>query len=481
MPIHIEPHQLPIPESLERLLATTPELNRAYIVGGSVRDSLLGLPVKDIDIEVFGQTFETLASALGRSGRVDLVGKSFGVVKWTDRAGVTHDFSLPRRDSKVGAGHKGFAVEMDPGLGLEEATARRDFSINALLFDPRRNCILDCHDGLHDLRTRRLRHTGPAFVEDPLRVLRGMQFASRFDLSIDPETVRISRAMAHTFPELAVERVCEEWMKWAARSVRPSAGLRFLESSGWLQHFPEFARLRGVEQDGEWHPEGDVFEHTCFCCDAMAQLPDWLAAEESRRVIWMLAILCHDFGKATTTRREMRDGRERIISPDHEAAGGPMALEFLGRIGASNDVRERVVPLVVNHLAHLQAGTDRAIRRLSNRLVPENIESLCAVMSADCLGRPPRPAVIAPTISALRERAMAMTLARRPPVPVLLGRHLLELGWSPGREVGLVLREAFEAQLEGEITGLSDAWRWLDRVWDPAWPPAARERLSQRI
>ena len=180
---------VPIPNELATVLAILPELEQAYLVGGCVRDALLGVPVKDYDIEVFGVSCEQLAAALERHGRVDLVGHSFGVLKFTMHGGRTFDFSLPRHDSKIRSGHKGFRIVTNPAMTLADAAARRDFTINALMFDPRRNEVLDFFNGRRDLDERVLRHTSPAFAEDPLRVLRGMQLAARFDLQPAPETV----------------------------------------------------------------------------------------------------------------------------------------------------------------------------------------------------------------------------------------------------------------------------------------------------
>src|ERR1017187_4642055 len=171
-----------VPPELERILRQTPKLRQAWLVGGCVRDGLLGCPGKDFDVEVFGIGYETLAQALARWGKVDLVGQSFGVVKLTTGGGHHYDFTIPRRDSKVAAGHKGFAVELDPSITPAQAAARRDFTINSLMFDPRTGEMLDFFGGAADLRGRILRHTSPAFVEDPLRVLRGMQLAARFNL-----------------------------------------------------------------------------------------------------------------------------------------------------------------------------------------------------------------------------------------------------------------------------------------------------------
>jgi tRNA nucleotidyltransferase (CCA-adding enzyme) len=404
---------------------------------------------------------------LSKHGRVDLVGKSFGVIKFTSQGGGQWDFSLPRRDSKTAAGHKGFEVEFEPDIEPRQAASRRDFTINALMFDPRTGDYLDFFGGQEDLQKRVLRHTSAAFIEDPLRVLRGMQFAARFNLVPAPETVELCRSIAHTFPELAVERVGMEWFKWAAVATRPSAGVRFLKDTGWLRHFPEIAALDGTPQDPEWHPEGDVFTHTCHCCDTLAELPEWRGADETTRRVLMFAVLAHDFAKPQTTHLADRDGRERIVSPGHEEQGGPLAEAFLSRIDAPNEIKERVVPLVTHHLAHLQTINDRSVRRLANFLTPATIAELCLVMTADHFGRPPKPRVLPEGIKVLRAKAEELRLRNSAPKPLLQGRHLIERGMIPGKHFGALLEEAFEAQLEGAFTDLPGAMKWLDAHQDP--------------
>lgn len=448
-------------EALRRILRETPELKHAHLVGGCVRDWLLGLPAKDIDVEVYGVGYDELAKGLSKWGATDFVGRSFGVVKLRLPDGDTCDFSIPRRDSKVGPGHTGFRLEFDPGISPREAAARRDFTINAIAWDPHSRAILDFFDGQADLRNRVLRHTSPAFPDDPLRVLRGMQFAGRFRLSAAPETVCLCRDIRDGFAELAVERVAEEWLKWAAKSALPSAGLRFLANAGWLEHFPEIAAMRGVPQDPEWHPEGDVFVHTCHCCDALAELPGWQAADLESRAVYMLAVLAHDFAKPTTTREEVRDGRVRIISPGHDEEGAVLAESFLGRLRMPERIVRRVVPLVANHMAHLDAPSDRMVRRLARRLAPETIEGLCLIMTADSYGRPPRPKRAPRGIEALRARATEMRLQDNAPKPILQGRHLIGVGLAPGPSFRVILDEAFEAQLEGSFSDLEGGLTWL--------------------
>ncbi|HEX7863162.1 MAG TPA: polynucleotide adenylyltransferase [Verrucomicrobiae bacterium] len=450
-----------LPADLNAILTNTPELSGAYLVGGCVRDWLLGEAVKDYDVEVFGLDYETLAKALARWGKVDLVGRSFGVIKLTTPDRNTYDFSIPRRDSKSGIGHKGFAVTFDPNLRLEEAAARRDFTINSIMYDPRERRLIDPFRGEADLRARILRHTSSAFPEDPLRVLRGMQFAARFDLAAANETIDLSRSTKATYPELAKERVREEWFKWAEKSRKPSRGLEFLAATEWIEHFPELNAIMGVPQDPEWHPEGDVFVHTAHCCDAMASLDDWKKSDAETRIVYMLAVLTHDFGKAVKTVEAAKRGEMRIVSPGHEEASGSLAGTFLERINTPNSIRERVIPLVVNHMAHFQQVSDRAVRRLAKRLAPENISGLVTLMTADSFGRPPLPREVPESVRLIAEKAEELAVREEPPTAILLGRHLLERGFQPGKELGRVLNAAYEAQLAGEFFDLEGALTWV--------------------
>ena len=451
-----------LPSELLQILLETPELKDAFLVGGCVRDWLLGIPHKDYDIEVFGLDYERLVAALQRWGKVDLVGRSFGVVKLTTKSRTTFDFTLPRRDSKAGAGHKGFQITFESALTPKEAAARRDYTINSLMWDPQEKKLLDSFGGEEDLRDGVLRHTSEAFPEDPLRVLRGMQFASRFNLRAAPETIALCQSIKATHPELAKERIREEWFKWAAQSRAPSLGLQFLVETEWVDHYPEIKALRETPQDPTWHPEGDVFTHTCHCCDALAGLPEWQKAPAESRIVYMLAVLTHDFGKAIRTHEAIKDGERRIVSPGHEEASAPLAEEFFDRMNVPRAIRERVLPLVVNHMAHYQKVTDRAVRRLSKRLQPENIEGLLLVMTADSFGRPPRPRRVPPTVTALQEKARELAVHEEAPRHILLGRHLISLGLEPGPTMGVILHEAYEAQLSGEFHDLEGALRWLE-------------------
>ena len=456
-----------LPPPLLSLLRTTPGLERAYLVGGCVRDWLLGVPVHDFDIEVYGVEYPDLVALLSRYGRADWVGKSFGVVKLSHPSGAVWDFSVPRRDSKRGPGHKGFEIEFDPELSPVEASARRDFTVNSMLWDPRSGEVIDPHGGRSDLRAGILRHTSDAFPEDPLRVLRGMQFAGRFRLRAAAETLDLCRSIRSSYAELAVERVREEWLKWATRSVQPSLGLAFLKDTGWLEHLPELAATVGVPQDPEWHPEGDVWTHTLHAVDALTAGTGWGATDSTGRLVLMMAVLLHDVGKATCTRTEFKGGRDRIVSPGHEVAGGPLAARLLRQIGFQESLVERVVPLVVNHMVHSEDPSARMVRRLAVRLGPSSIEELCAVMTADASGRPPRPPGVPSSVRKLLQAAADLQVQASAPVALLQGRHLLSQGWTGGPRLGALLKAAYSAQLDGEFTDLDGALKWVsERAWN---------------
>lgn len=463
-----------LPDDLRAMLEAVRRAGRPRLVGGGVRDWLLGIAPKDFDIEVGGIDFEGLHRALAPFGSTDVVGRSFGVIKVRSRAtGEEYDFSLPRRESKTGAGHRGFAVQPDPSLSDAEAAARRDFTVNAIALDPFTGEIVDPHGGQRDLTARVLRHTSAAFVEDPLRVLRGMQLAARFDFTLAPETAALCRSISDTFSELATERVWGEWEKWAGKSLKPSRGLTVLEETGWLRHFPEVAALRGTPQDPSWHPEGDVFTHTQHCLDALVALDAWQGSDTLRRRVLMLAVLAHDFGKPGTTSHTEKNGQMRWVSPGHEPAGGPIAQAFLRRLGAPLEYDAPVVALVIHHLAHHHGQgefTDSAVRRLARKLAPATIDDLALVMRADANGRPPKQSPESHArIDELVTKAHALALIDAAPKPLVQGRHLIARGLKPSPQFKPILDAAFEAQLDGAFTDEAGGVVWLD-----AYLPASR-------
>jgi tRNA nucleotidyltransferase (CCA-adding enzyme) len=453
---------------------------RAVVVGGAVRDALLGLHPKDFDIEVYGIPYGKLAEFLGTRGRTDLVGQSFGVVKFTppsetspgEGAPRAYDFSIPRRDSKVGRHHRDFQTTFDETITPQEAASRRDFTINAMAYDPLTDEILDFYGGQEDLRRKILRATSPAFSEDPLRVLRGMQFACRFDLTVDPETAEMSRSIAGEYSTLARERIGDEFMKWAVKSVRPGRIAAYLRETGWLVHFPEIEKLFGVPQDPDWHPEGDVGIHTMYVLDEAARIAERDNLSPDDRAVLVFSALAHDFGKPETTELREREGRMRWTSWGHEPAGGPMARAFLERIGIKSAIIDQVVPLVVNHLVHHSIGkevTPRAVRRLAMRIAPASIEQLIRLIEADASGRPPKLPGIPPEAARILDAARAEAVQERPQPPLIQGRHVLPyFDGKAGRHIGEVTRAAYEAQADGAFSTEEEALQWLERYFAEA-------------
>ena len=421
---------------------------RALVVGGSVRDQLLGLAAKDFDVEVFGVAPDALRPLLEQIGRVDAVGESFSVYKV---AGL--DVSLPRRESKTGRGHKGFHVDGDPHLSEREAARRRDFTINAISRDPLTGALVDPFDGQADLAARRLRVVDPAtFGDDSLRVLRALQFVARFDLGVDDDT----RALLAGIPldDLPSERVWGEVEKLLLLAPRPSIGLALARDLGIVHRlWPELEALVDCPQEPEWHPEGDVWIHTLMVVDQARTRLDGL--DRGPAAAMMLGAVCHDLGKPATT--AVIDGR--IRSPGHEEGGVGPATSFLDRLNVYTldgfDVRRAVLGLVAHHLKPSMFKksptpvSDGAFRRLAQKV---DLELLARFAKADCHGRTGEFDCSA--IDWFLERARALGVEHQPPPPLVMGRHLLELGVKPGPDLGVLLKTIYERQLDGEITTL---------------------------
>ncbi len=428
-----------------------------WLVGGSVRDLLLGRHPNDFDLEVFNMESEQLHHALKAIGHVISVGKQFGVFKLLF-AGHTFDIAMPRTEYKNSRGHTGFSVHIDPQLSPEKATARRDFTINAMMLNPLKNKLIDLHGGHRDLRRRQLRHVSPAFAEDPLRPLRAMQFAARFRLTIHPETAHLCHQLLPEASSLPLERIWNEWQKWSL-SDYPEYGLKLLKKSGWIACYPELLALNSCPQDPRWHPEGDVWKHTCLACKAAAHIATRNVCSDDERMLLLFATLCHDLGKPKTTIKQ-KDGR--ISSRGHATTGVIESTSFLKRIGAPRTMIKSLLPLVEEHMQHLHhAPTAQTIRRLAHRLEPAHIEMWEMLTEADASGR----ALAAANRPALDWLTLAHTMKhhRQKPQPFMTGRMLLQLGCSPGPEMGEILHQAYEAQLDGLIHDHASAIAWYYR------------------
>jgi len=425
---------------------------RALVVGGWVRDRLLGLPESiNVDLEVFGVPGDRLRALLESFGRVEAVGESFQVYKLG-----TIDISLPRRDSKAGRGHKGFVVTGDPDMSIAEAARRRDFTINAISWDPLSGEYFDPYRGRDDLERRLLRMVdAETFADDSLRALRAVQFAARFELALDDATAALCRRIP--LDDLPAERVWGEVEKLLF-APRPSIGFALAMDLGIVSKlFPELQALEGCPQEPEWHPEGDVWVHSLQVIDqARARIDDLPRPEQ---IAVMLGAVCHDLGKPATT--AFSDGR--IRSMDHEEQGVPPATAFLDRLNVHSidgyDVRRQVLGLTAQHLkpgswfkVRDEVG-DGAFRRLAHKV---DLELLARLAKADCEGRKPGR-FDCTAMDWFLERARSLGVEHRPPAPILLGRHVLALGLKPGPRVGEVVKAVYEQQMDGTVTNLDEA------------------------
>lgn len=454
----------PLPDAVEAILDAVSSVGRPFITGGAVRDWLLGKESKDLDIEVFACPWDKLITVLRQNGKVDQVGKSFGVAKLV-LANLEIDFSLPRSERKTADGHRGFAVTSDPQLNPAKAALRRDYTINAISYDWMERKIFDPLHGRKDLEQKLLRHCSGAFVEDPLRVLRGFQFCSRFGLYPAKDTVDLCREIQGRFSEIPVERVWMEWEKWATRSLKPSLGLMFLKETGWLNDFPLIAALCDCPQDPEWHPEGDVFTHTCHCLDAMVQNPLYLRASRIEQLTLMFATLVHDVGKPATTTEQFKHGKKRLVSPGHDHVGIELAANFLHSIGAPHAIIPHVQALVGNHMASIHIRKRPSlpqVRRLARKVQPASLDQLFVLIRADLAGRPPIPATPSEGLLWLEEVAQEEALHASAPKPVVLGRHLIDRGLRPGKHFKAILDELFELQLDGAFSSLKEAEPFIE-------------------
>lgn len=422
----------------------------AYLVGGCVRDNLMQLPAKDIDIEIYGLELNKLINILKEKFSINYVGKSFGVIK------LNHypiDISIPRTEQKTSQGYTGFKITTNHNYEPKEACARRDFTINAILYNPLNDKYIDPFNGYDDLKKKILRHTTKKFIEDPLRVLRSMQFLARFDFTISRETLELCKQIK--IENLSRERIFEEWKKLILKGKKISAGLQFLHDCNWLQYFPKLADLVNCQQHKKWHPEGDVFTHTGLCMDAFAVERD-LVADEKENLLVGLGVLCHDLGKPLTTKLHP-DGS--ITSHRHDLEGIGPTNSFLSKLTNQKDILKEVSLLVkyhmIPHQLYQQQVSNAAILRFSNKV--GNIKRLLRVCKADYNGRSKKYKSDYPAGNWLLEKANNLKISKKPPEHLLKGRHLIKLGLKPSKKFSTILEIAYQAQLNGEINSQEEA------------------------
>lgn len=447
-----------IPEKVTELALACREMGgRAMLVGGCVRDAILGVEPVEYDIEVYGIEPVKLRELLDRFGPVDAVGEAFTVYK----LGHGIDVTLPRRERKTGVGHRGFVIEGDPAMSFEDASRRRDFTVNAMLKDPLSDELIDPFNGEADLKLNILRAVSETtFPEDSLRVLRAAQFVSRYGFEIEASTADLCRSIP--LDDLPKERIWGEIEKLLIRGEKPFLGMKALYDLKITDKlFPELQALVGVPQEYDWHPEGNVDVHTMLVVHEARKLIDDLPYP--KKVAVMLGAVCHDLGKPPTT--EFRDGRIRSLA--HDEAGVPPTEEFLDRLGVHTiggyDVRSQVIALVRYHLKpgefFKSKPGDGAFRRLARKV---EADLLYRVAKADSLGRNaewvPREKWFG---SEAQEwfigRVRDLEVENSAPRPLLMGRHLIEMGLSPSPQFKKIIEQVYELQLDGKISDIDSA------------------------
>jgi tRNA nucleotidyltransferase (CCA-adding enzyme) len=427
----------------------------ALLVGGSVRDMYFGKISKDYDLEVYGVDYSEINKLIHEyypSLEIkEGIGVSFGItkvfIKDDTNEKIDIDFSVPRRDSKISEGHKGFDVQFDKNMSIKDAARRRDFTFNTLAMDPTTGEVFDYYNGVDDIQNKILRVTDKdLFRDDPLRVARGMQFVGRFGLVIDQESKEIIKETATRIHEVSKDRFYDEFEKLLLKSEKPSLGLvAALELGIFEQFFPHFLAMKNTPQEQEWHPEGDVWTHTLMVVDEAAKLIREHSCTEEQKIIIMLSALLHDIGKPETT---YVSDKNQIVSPGHEKAGEIKAREFLKKINAPIKITEKVVKLVTNHMMpgslyrSAEKGypiTENTVRRLAKRLSPATIEELILVSNADSFGRGgiEDKSIYKPG-EWLIDIAKKIGAEKKPPDMLISGKDLRELGFPQGEIIGKI-------------------------------------------
>ncbi len=462
------------------------------LVGGSVRNQLLGMRVdKDWDVEVFNLSLQTLKHTLTPFGRVHSVGRSFGVLKFMGNH-HEYDFSVPRKERNMGKGHKGFWIDCDPDMDFFTAASRRDFTINAIGYAFLEGALLDPHQGQKHLTRRVLRHVGPAFSEDPLRVLRGLQFAGRFHFKIDPNTLAMCRQQ--DLSELPRERIWEEIRKLFLRSPQPSQGLRYMHTAGVLPYLPELQAL----YSGRSLQTNTTKTNHATCIPAFrtpakyvqqAPCPAWRQALKA--VDAMCAILRKGGLEKGETSQTPASTSPALLDEDTWVTLCLSALLEPMLANHPNTPKAKPTPLVhveslLNRVTHQVNIKQWILELLAQWQSIQGFEQLDEAAAAACVRQLAQvrgcqhlaflSAAIhqskypnTPAVGALRLETLAKQLGvwQKPLQPLLLGRHFLALGMSPGPKMGDCVRHALNAQIEGCFSTVKEAQAWLAQ--NPPW------------
>ncbi|MGB8952983.1 MAG: HD domain-containing protein [Candidatus Aminicenantales bacterium] len=437
-----------------------------YAVGGFVRDLIMGTPSEEVDILITRHLLEDIIKKIKPFGRVDLVGKSFGIIKLTIK-GRAYDIALPRKDAPVGEkirGHKDIRVSAEPNLPIEKDLERRDFRCNSIALRLADNTLIDPFLGAKDIKARMIRVTNSqAFPEDPLRVLRAARFAARLNFTVDPAIYEISRGI--DLSGLSVERVNEELFKILMHSPLPSSGLEELFRLGALrQLFPELYNLTLVIQDSLFHPEKDIFghhtvwHHTKLTVDQAKRLADFARLEPAKKLALLLAALYHDVGKSDTTQWEFKKGRMVITSAGHDNRSEKMTRRMFNRFKIFSwngyNLRKIVLLLIKTHhrASELWQNRHAITRKAFNRLAADvngEIELLIYLDAADRGGRKKKLLTgLDREAKWLLKKFEEYKINRDTIKPMIMGRDLLKKGVTPGPEMGKILKHLYHLQLD---------------------------------
>jgi tRNA nucleotidyltransferase (CCA-adding enzyme) len=450
-----------LPAHVEEVIA---KLNahglKVLVVGGSVRDQFYGTASKDIDIEVYGTNVEYLLEILRTFGKVEVFGQRFGVIKLFCEDGLDLDISVPRMDNNTGKGKTGFDIHFDPGMMPDVGARRRDLTINSMAYDPEFGLLLDFYGGVKDIQAGTVRATSSQFEEDPTRGYRAMQFAVRFDLASDQDTSTRITNMLSDHSDIKSEMIWEEWKKFFLKGRYFAAGFKFLEDTKLGALYPEIMNLRGCQQQYQWHPEGDVWNHTILVLEAMRGICEREGIVGDDKLVLMLAALCHDFGKPSTTRLE--EGKWRAIG--HCQEGVVPTISFLKRINCHDSIAKKVISLVESHLDHASFSGAKpsrsALGKIKQRIYPATISELVLLVEADQSGRYPLPPASPISDWVLLEKEYGLDAPKF--VPLLTGKDLIAAGLKPGKVFSQIIKHSEVAELEGVFNTHSEAVLWLN-------------------
>ncbi|MDR0390925.1 MAG: hypothetical protein LBH59_03385 [Planctomycetaceae bacterium] len=452
-----------------------------FFVGGFVRDYFLGLQSKDIDIEVYGLTYERIAQILRRHFRVNFVGQSFGTIKIDNEI----DINIPRLELKSSVGHKGFEISCDPNLDTFSAFSRRDFTINAIgmRID---GSVYDPFNGINDIKSMLLRAPTNAFCEDPLRVLRGMQFAARFGFSIEQRTVELCKRVFNEFNTISTERIWIEWSKWGLKGVELSRGLFLLQETDWVKHFPEIDELINVTKNQKSNPNNKIcenkntFVNTAKICDMAAKVATELNFDDEDRLVLVFAALCYNFGKSDLGKNDNNANDDLLFQKLSGSASNLklglnfsgvvsksfyLARQFLDRMKPPLRIVDRVLAVVGERLTEefvlgKRVVDDNILRHLSVRLEPSNIKIWAALCKAIILANGNIDLI--KNVDECETRATTLGIINNKPKPILQGRDLIAHGATSGREMGTILNNAYKAQLDGDFNNIEEAIIWYN-------------------